>query len=62
MPPQGKAFKQYLEQKDFRYTYWTTDSVVNLKGDQKYTLIIGILLLTENMFYHMLTTRFLSLF
>ncbi|MBB4035456.1 hypothetical protein GGR21_001349 [Dysgonomonas hofstadii] len=35
MPPQGKAFKQYLEQKDFRYTYWTTDSVVNLKGDQK---------------------------
>ena len=35
MPTQGKAFKQYLREKKFRYTYWTTDSVVNLQGDQR---------------------------
>jgi hypothetical protein len=35
LPGQGKAFEQWLQNRNFRYVEWTTDPVVNLQGVQR---------------------------
>jgi hypothetical protein len=35
LPLQGKAFEQWLQNRNFRYVEWTTDPVVNLQGSQR---------------------------